>query len=73
MEAEATTTFLKGGYFTTAVNLPANLRVVVLNSIYFSTRHWPETLSNGTRPADPSGVFVWLEGVLSAAKANNEL
>eukprot|EP00761_Pharyngomonas_kirbyi_P004289 gb/GECH01004293.1/.p1 GENE.gb/GECH01004293.1/~~gb/GECH01004293.1/.p1 ORF type:complete len:483 (+),score=57.38 gb/GECH01004293.1/:1-1449(+) len=54
-------TFIKGGYYS--VNMTDGLRIVVLNSIYYSVDHSPDTSSVD----DPKDQFSWLTDELISA------
>ena len=66
-EETARETFLRGGYFETDVSLTNCLRVLTLNTVWWSSHHWPANATD----SDPAGQFAWLESRLSAARANN--
>ncbi|KNC53044.1 uncharacterized protein AMSG_09337 [Thecamonas trahens ATCC 50062] len=62
--AGARDSFLHGGYFE--AELAPSLRVLSLNTIYYSISHLPRP----AQPvADPLGQFAWLEARLAAARA----
>jgi sphingomyelin phosphodiesterase acid-like 3 len=70
--------FKYGGYY--AASIPSNTRLIVLNTIYYSTRYKNATteiplLSNRLGlgeedPSDPAGQFAWLTGQLNDAREN---
>jgi sphingomyelin phosphodiesterase acid-like 3 len=55
--------FIKGGYFYNDV-IPG-LRVIVLNSMYYSPKRWPEVK---VLPQDPSNQFQWFSDQLSIVR-----
>eukprot|EP01027_Heterolobosea_sp_BB2_P010741 GEZU01015729.1.p1 GENE.GEZU01015729.1~~GEZU01015729.1.p1 ORF type:complete len:348 (-),score=78.46 GEZU01015729.1:213-1256(-) len=68
-------TFLKGGYYQTRV-MPG-LRVIALNSLYWSADHTPTYAPSppsppDTLPTDPSGQFAWFAEALANATKNQE-
>eukprot|EP01094_Clydonella_sp_ATCC50884_P029575 TRINITY_DN9308_c0_g1_i1.p1 TRINITY_DN9308_c0_g1~~TRINITY_DN9308_c0_g1_i1.p1 ORF type:complete len:447 (+),score=84.54 TRINITY_DN9308_c0_g1_i1:143-1483(+) len=69
--------FLKGGYFAAPL-LNDRLRILVLNSLFYSTSFratndsssWAPTPPEEL-PADPNGQLAWLEGQLVHARADD--
>eukprot|EP01104_Vermistella_antarctica_P013191 TRINITY_DN3961_c0_g5_i1.p1 TRINITY_DN3961_c0_g5~~TRINITY_DN3961_c0_g5_i1.p1 ORF type:complete len:651 (-),score=127.71 TRINITY_DN3961_c0_g5_i1:55-1914(-) len=64
-DEKQTNDFANGGYYSAR---PRNgLRIIVLNTVYYSTRHTPPS-----GEADPRGQFDWLTKELKKAAVENE-
>ncbi|KAJ3434022.1 sphingomyelin phosphodiesterase [Anaeramoeba flamelloides] len=69
--SEQRRTFEKGGYYRVDLQtIEDNLDfyLIVLNTLYYSQRHTPTTLPDGTVPKDPGDQMQWLETQLKNTK-----